>query len=86
MNKKLLSLLGPGECFGEMAYLSLSSHERGASVTASRESRIVRISVPDLERDSERFGQSSASIIRKPFSTKDIALFTRRVLDQREAA
>jgi CRP-like cAMP-binding protein len=51
-NKKLLSLLGPGECFGEMAYLSLSSHERGASVTASRESRIVRISVPDLEHAS----------------------------------
>jgi len=41
--------------------------------------------VPDLERDSERFAESS-SIIRKPFSTKDIALFTRRVLDQREAA
>jgi CRP-like cAMP-binding protein len=51
-NKKLLSLLGPGECFGEMAYLSLSSHERGASVTASKESRIVRIGVPDLERAS----------------------------------
>jgi hypothetical protein len=51
-NKKLLSLLGPGECFGEMAYLSLSSHERGASVTASRDSRIVRIGVADLERAS----------------------------------
>ena len=51
-NKKLLSLLGPGECFGEMAYLSLSSHERGASVSASKPSRIVRIGVADLERAS----------------------------------
>ncbi|HEX6690960.1 MAG TPA: serine/threonine-protein kinase [Burkholderiales bacterium] len=51
-NKKLLTLLGPGECFGEMAYLSLSSHERGASVTASKPSRIVRIGVADLERAS----------------------------------
>jgi hypothetical protein len=51
-NKKLLSVLGPGECFGEMAYLSLSGHERGASVSASRASRIVRIGVFDLERAS----------------------------------
>jgi tRNA A-37 threonylcarbamoyl transferase component Bud32 len=47
-NKKLLSVLGPGECFGEMAYLSLSGHERGATVTASRESRIVRVKVGEL--------------------------------------
>jgi CRP-like cAMP-binding protein len=45
-------VLGPGECFGEMAYLSLSGHERGASVTASKDSRIVRIGVFDLERAS----------------------------------
>jgi hypothetical protein len=51
-NKKLLSVLGPGECFGEMAYLSLSSHERGASVTTSRDSRIMRIGVADLENAS----------------------------------
>jgi tRNA A-37 threonylcarbamoyl transferase component Bud32 len=47
-NKKLLSVLGPGECFGEMAYLSLSGHERGATVTASRDSLIVRVKVSDL--------------------------------------
>ena len=44
--------LGPGECFGEMAYLSLSSHTRGATVTASKDSRIMRIRVADLERAS----------------------------------
>lgn len=47
-NKKLLSVLGPGECFGEMAYLSLTGHERGATVTAARDSRILRIRVADL--------------------------------------
>jgi eukaryotic-like serine/threonine-protein kinase len=51
-NRKLLTELGPGECFGEMAYLSLSSHTRGATVTASKDSRIMRIRVADLERAS----------------------------------
>jgi tRNA A-37 threonylcarbamoyl transferase component Bud32 len=49
-NKKLLSVLGPGECFGEMAYLSLQNHERGATVTAAKDSRIVRMRVADLEQ------------------------------------
>jgi len=49
-NKKLLSVLGPGECFGEMAYLSAASHERGATVSAARDSRIMRIRVADLEQ------------------------------------
>ena len=49
-NKKLLTVLGPGECFGEMAYLSLDRHERGATVTAAKDSRIVRIRVADLEQ------------------------------------
>jgi tRNA A-37 threonylcarbamoyl transferase component Bud32 len=51
-NRKLLSLLGPGECFGEMAYLSASGHERGATVTAARDSRIMRVKVADLGKSS----------------------------------
>ena len=51
-NKKLLSVLGPGECFGEMAYLSLSGHERGASVIAARDSLVVRVKVGDLGKGS----------------------------------
>jgi CRP-like cAMP-binding protein len=47
-NKKLLSVLGPGQCFGEMAYLSVSTHERGATVTAARESVIMQVKVGDL--------------------------------------
>lgn len=51
-NKKLLSVLGPGECFGEMAYLSMSGHERGASVSAARDSLVVRVKVGDLRKGS----------------------------------
>ena len=51
-NKKLLNVLGAGECFGEMAYLAEGGAERGASVSANGESRIVRISVNDLENAS----------------------------------
>jgi eukaryotic-like serine/threonine-protein kinase len=51
-NKKLLTLLGPGECFGEMAYLSQGTQERGATITASRNSRIMRVNVRALEEAS----------------------------------
>jgi eukaryotic-like serine/threonine-protein kinase len=49
-NKKLLSVLGPGECFGEMAYLSMHGHERGATVTAGKDSRTMRMNVAELEQ------------------------------------
>ena len=51
-NKKLLTQLGPGECFGEMAYLAGSSQARGASVSAASEARILRIRVENLENAS----------------------------------
>jgi hypothetical protein len=51
-NKKLLTELGLGECFGEMAYLSLSGQQRGATVTAAAESRLLRVRVADLEQAS----------------------------------
>jgi len=51
-NDRTISVLGPGESFGEMAYLSASGHERGATVMAAADSRIVRIRVADLEGTS----------------------------------
>jgi hypothetical protein len=51
-NRKLLSILGPGECFGEMAYLSAEPHQRGATVTASRDTHLVRVPTAALERAS----------------------------------
>src|SRR5258708_8367667 len=41
-NKKLLTVLGAGECFGEMAYLSLSGQTRGATVAAGGDFRGLR--------------------------------------------
>jgi CRP-like cAMP-binding protein len=33
-----------------MAYLSASGHERGATVSAAKDSRIVRVRIADLEQ------------------------------------
>jgi eukaryotic-like serine/threonine-protein kinase len=70
-NKKLLSVLGPGECFGEMAYLSVSGHERGATVTAARDARIMRVKVGDL-------GKSSADC-RSKFDRAFIGILVQRL-------
>jgi eukaryotic-like serine/threonine-protein kinase len=70
-NKKLLSVLGPGECFGEMAYLSVTGHERGATVTASRDSRIVRVKTADL-------GQASIAC-RSKFDRAFIGILVERL-------
>ncbi len=51
-NKKLLTVLGPGEPFGEMTYLSVSDQQRSATVTASAASRVLRMRVADLEQAS----------------------------------
>jgi eukaryotic-like serine/threonine-protein kinase len=51
-NRKLLTILGAGECFGEMAYLALERRERGATVAASKDSHIVRVRIADLEQAS----------------------------------
>ena len=51
-NKKLLTVLSSGECFGEMAYLSLSGQTRGATVSAGAETRLLRVRVADLEQAS----------------------------------
>jgi eukaryotic-like serine/threonine-protein kinase len=51
-NRKLLTVLGPGECFGEMAYLSAERRERSATVTVSKDAHIVRVPAADLEQAS----------------------------------
>jgi tRNA A-37 threonylcarbamoyl transferase component Bud32 len=70
-NKKLISMLGAGECFGEMAYLSTSGHERSATVTAARDSRIMRVKVADL-------GKSSADC-RSKFDRAFIGILVERL-------
>jgi serine/threonine protein kinase len=51
--KKLLNILSPGECFGEMAYLSKAGNERSADVTTMGDSQVIRIRTEDLERASD---------------------------------
>ncbi len=51
--KKLLNVLSPGECFGEMAYLSRDGRERTADVVSIGNARIVRIRAEDLDRASD---------------------------------
>jgi serine/threonine protein kinase len=51
--KKLLNLLTPGECFGEMAYLSKDGRHRTADVSTMRNSRVIKIRADDLDNASE---------------------------------
>ena len=51
-NKKLLTVLGPGEPFGEMTYLSAAEPQRSATVAAAAASRVLRMRVADLEQAS----------------------------------
>ena len=65
--KKLLNLLTPGECFGEMAYLSRTGNERSADVATIADSRLIRIKTEDLDRASDgcrnRFDRAFMAIL-----------------------
>jgi serine/threonine protein kinase len=50
---RLISMLKPGECFGEMAYLGAPGKLRTADVIAAGELRMVKIPVAALERMTE---------------------------------
>ncbi|MBI4293920.1 MAG: protein kinase [Betaproteobacteria bacterium] len=75
---KLLNLLSPGECFGEMAYLSKSSHERSADVAAVCDSQIIRIRIEDLGQASEgcrhRFDRAFMAILVERLSLANLRL------------
>jgi serine/threonine protein kinase len=65
--KKLLNILRPGECFGEMAYLSKNGKERTANVASMSHARIIKIRAEDLDRASEfcrhRFDRAFMAIL-----------------------
>jgi len=50
---KLLTVLKPGECFGEMAYLSRKDHRRGADVTVTAEADIISVPTTTLGNVSD---------------------------------
>ena len=51
--KKLLNVLTPGECFGEMAYLARTGNERTADVSTMSDSQLIKIRTEDLEKASD---------------------------------
>jgi len=51
--KKLLNVLTPGECFGEMAYLARTGNERTADVSTMSDSQVIRIRTEELENASD---------------------------------
>jgi serine/threonine protein kinase len=52
-NGKLLNVLGPGDCFGEMAYLSETQNVRGADVYSMTDARVITIGTEALRRASD---------------------------------
>jgi serine/threonine protein kinase len=76
--KKLLNLLTPGECFGEMAYLSRQGNERSADVATIADSRIIRIRTEDLDRASDvcrnRFDRAFMAILVERLSLANTRL------------
>ncbi|MEQ1515562.1 MAG: serine/threonine-protein kinase [Usitatibacteraceae bacterium] len=47
-SKRLLNVLGPGDCFGEMSYLAKRDGPRSATVTTSTDCVIMKIRAEDL--------------------------------------
>jgi len=76
--KKLLNLLSPGECFGEMAYLSKSGNERSADVATMCDSQIIRIRIEDLVKASDvcrhRFDRAFMAILVERLALANIRL------------
>jgi serine/threonine protein kinase len=50
---KLLNVLAPGECFGEMAYLARKDNRRGADVTVTAESSVISVPTARLAQVTE---------------------------------
>jgi serine/threonine protein kinase len=50
---KLLNVLQPGECFGEMAYLAKKDQKRGADVTVTSEATVISIATARLAQVTE---------------------------------
>jgi serine/threonine protein kinase len=50
--KRLLNVLGAGDCFGEMSYLAKRAGPRSASITSATECMVVKIRAQDLNAAS----------------------------------
>ena len=75
---KLLIVLAPGECFGEMAYLAKKDNRRGADVTVTAESNVIFVPTAKLAQVSEgcrnQFDRAFMSILVERLSAANLRL------------
>jgi eukaryotic-like serine/threonine-protein kinase len=75
---KLLNVLKPGECFGEMAYLSRKDHRRGADVTVTGEADIISVPTEALAAVSDgcrhKFDRAFMAILVERLSAANLRL------------
>ena len=75
---KLLGVVRPGECFGEMAYLAKKDNRRGADVTVSAESSVISVPTARLPQVSEgcrhKFDRAFMSILVERLSAANLRL------------
>jgi serine/threonine protein kinase len=81
-NRKLLNILGAGDCFGEMSYLSQKNAPRSASVTSTSEVIVMKIRAADLRTASDDCGRLfdrrfiAALVERLSLANEQLALAT----------
>ncbi len=75
---KLLNILGKGECFGEMAYLSKTAHVRGADVTVLADAKIITVPTQKLAEASDacrhKFDRAFLEILTERLSMANMRL------------
>ncbi len=75
---KLLNLLGAGEPFGDMAYLSKATNVRGADVTVLADAKIITVPTKRLEQASEpcrhKFDRAFMEILVERLSMANLRL------------
>ncbi len=75
---KLLGVLRPGECFGEMAYLAKKDNRRGADVTVTAESNVISVPTMKLVQVSEgcqhKFDRAFMTILVERLSAANVRL------------
>ncbi len=75
---KLLGVVRPGECFGEMAYLAKKDNRRGADVTVSGEANVISVPTAKLAQISEacrhKFDRAFMTILVERLSAANLRL------------
>jgi len=75
---KLLGVVRPGECFGEMAYLAKKDNRRGADVTVTAESSVISVPTVKLVQVSEgcqhKFDRAFMTILVDRLSAANVRL------------